>query len=86
MFTLLCGFQVCDGGDEVYMDLGVLKKEHVRLYDAALDLFDGTTKKGGKEFSQKIRKHLEQEIRDAFIEFDKRNEARTLHFTIHLEI
>ena len=53
--------QVC-GGERPYMNPDSLDREHRRVLDHALELFNGTRKMGGPQFSQTYEDQLQVKI------------------------
>ena len=48
---------VC-GGDKAFVNEHILEIEHLRIRDAALDVFSSRRKMGGEEFSAKYREQV----------------------------
>ena len=68
---------VC-GEAKPYMSDSALALEHDRIKTAALAQFQSVKKMGGKEFSDKYKKSLKEDIDRLFETFRARNESKTL--------
>lgn len=72
------GMESVCGGDKPYINEHVIEIEHLRIRDAALDVFSSKRKMGGEEFSQKYREQLEREIEESFVTFKSHNESKNI--------
>merc|ERR1712117_871697 len=68
---------VC-GGDKPFINEHILEIEHLRVRDAALEVFDKKRKMGGEDFSLKYRTQLEDEMTDSLEKYRLHNESKNI--------
>jgi len=68
---------VC-GGDKPFINEHILEIEHLRIRDAALEIFDKKRKMGGEDFSLKYRTQLEDEMADSLEKYRLHNESKNI--------
>jgi len=68
---------VC-GGDKAFVNEHILEIEHLRIRDAALDVFSSRRKMGGEEFSAKYREQLEREVDESYENYRLHNDSKNI--------
>merc|ERR1712029_477329 len=71
---------VC-GGDKPFINEHILEIEHLRIRDAALEVFDKKRKMGGEVLSSKFRKQLDNEMSDSLEKYKLNNESKNVFKT-----
>merc|ERR1719414_503797 len=71
---------VC-GGDKPFINEHILEIEHLRIRDAALEVFDKKRKMGGESLSSKFRKQLDNEMSDSLEKYKLNNESKNVFKT-----
>jgi len=71
---------VC-GGDKPFINEHILEIEHLRIRDAALEVFDKKRKMGGESLSSKFRKQLDNEMTDSLEKYKLNNEGKNVFKT-----
>lgn len=66
------------GGEKPYIGPDHLEREHNRLKEHCMKLFNSTRKMGGSEFSQAYAERLESEILELYENFIKHNESKNI--------
>ena len=66
------------GGDKPYLAAEPLEREHTRARQAALELFHGTRKMGGPEFSEAFERSLLDECDAQFEQLKMHNDSKNI--------
>lgn len=66
------------GGEMSYMHPDALLKEHERLFEESLKMFETTPKMGGPAFSANFRDQLDAELLESWDSFQKHNESKNV--------
>ncbi|CAH1792203.1 unnamed protein product, partial [Owenia fusiformis] len=69
--------KIC-GGEQPFIAVEYLAREHARIKDQAIRLFNSTKKMGGDEFSSQFNEKLEKEIDNSYENFVKHNESKNI--------
>ncbi|KAL5008598.1 hypothetical protein ScPMuIL_014179 [Solemya velum] len=69
--------EVC-GGNQPYLHPDQLEREHKNILERAMDLFRTTRKMGGPEFSENFKEKLQEDLKEAYENFQKHNESKNL--------
>jgi len=69
--------EIC-GGEMSYMHPDALAKEHERIFEASLKLFDATPKMGGAAFSANFRSQLDADLVESWEAYQKHNESKNV--------
>jgi len=68
---------VC-GGDKPFINENILEIEHLRVKDAAVEVFNSRRKMGGEEFSAKYREQLEKEVDESYENYKLHNDSKNI--------
>ena len=66
------------GADKSYFDKEALEKEHDKIKEQAMKVFDSRGKMGSEEFSQRYHKKLEADIDKSYIHYKRLNESKKI--------
>ena len=72
------GMESVCGGEKPFINEHVIETEHLRIRDAAIEVFTSKRKMGGEEFSAKYREQLEREIEESYGHFRSHNESKNI--------
>lgn len=67
--------QLC-GADKPYLSPEKLEEKHREIMQACLEQFQSTKKMGGEVFSRTFEEHLQQQIKESYESYMKRNESK----------
>ena len=77
--SLLCSSSLCVqlcGADKPYLSPEKLQEKHKGIMEACITQFRSTRKLGGDLYSERYEKKLEEQIKEAYELFVKRNESK----------